>query len=241
MNANGILGGLLLAALAASPAEAQWYVGTFTGANRTLAATVTVDQPAIGRRLEFHDVTFEARPLESPQYYGLRIGRHLGARLGVEAEFLHIKVFSQTDRSVFTTGTDAGVAVSASRRMDQIVQRHNLTHGLNFWLANLVWRRPIGDAARARPVTLVLRAGGGFVMPGVDSVVDHISVQEYQVAGAGGQLAAGLDVKAHRRLSLTVEYKLTRARPVIDIRNGTARMTALSHHVAAGFAIGFVR
>jgi hypothetical protein len=232
---------LALAIALPAPAAAQWYLGSFTGGNATGPATVTVDQPGIGRHLDFHDVTFEARPLESPQYYGLRIGRHLGARFGIEVEFLHIKVISQTDRTVLVTGLEGGVVVNTSQPMNRIVQHHAMTHGLNFWMANLVWRRPLRGAAVARPVTLVLRAGAGPVVPGVDSIVDGVSVQEYQFAGFGGQLAAGLDVQVFRRWSATVEYKFTRSRPVLDITGGTARMTAVSHHVAAGFAFAFAR
>ena len=220
-------------------ADAQWYVTSFTGANATRPATVTLDQPAIGRHLDFQDVTFEARPMQSPQYYGLRIGRHLGARFGVEVEFLHIKVIAHTERIVHVTGLVADGAVDTQMPMNQIVQRHNTTHGLNYWMANLAWRRPLRAPYVRRPVTLILRAGAGPVMPGVDAVVDHVSVQGYQFSGFGGQLSAGLDVHVRRWFSLTAEYKLTRTRPELEISGGTTRMTALSHHVAAGFALGF--
>jgi hypothetical protein len=232
---------VLSAALVPARADAQWYVASFTGANATRPATVTIDQPALQRHLDFHDVTFEARPLESPQYYGARLGYHLGHGVAIEGEFLHIKVISRTARTVRVTGIDAGVPVDASIPMNTIVQHHAMTHGLNFWFANLAWRLALPPRTSGRPLALVLRVGAGPVVPGVDSIVDYVSVQEYQFAGFGAQAAAGVDVPLYRWLSATVEYKITRARPVLDIRNGTARMTALSHQVAAGFAFGFSR
>lgn len=225
-----------------SAAAAQWYVGSFTGGNVTHAATVTLDQPGRDRFLDFEDVQFAARPLESPQYYGARLGYFFGgSRFGLEVEFLHIKVIGLTDRVVTVAGRDAGLPVSAQLRMDSIIQRHAMTHGLNFLMANIAWRRPLGGSSGTGPVTLVLRAGAGPVVPGVDSVVDHVSVQEYQYAGLGGQMAAGLDVRLRGWLSATVEYKFTGTRPIVDLACGTSRMTALTHHVAAGFAVGFSR
>jgi len=233
-----------LAGLACWPsaAAAQWYIGTFTGGNVTHAATVILDQPGRDRLLEFENVHFAARPLESPQYYGARLGYFFDAgRFGLELEFLHVKVIGLTDRLVTVTGREAGVPVNAQMRMDAIIQRHAMTHGLNFLMANVAWRRALGGTSGSAPVTLVLRAGAGPVVPGVDSVVDHVSVQEYQYAGLGGQLAAGLDIRLRGPLSATVEYKFTGTRPIIDLACGTSRMTALTHHVAAGFALGFSR
>jgi hypothetical protein len=233
---------LALALLCPAPAAAQWYVATYTGGNVTVPATVIIDQPAYGRHLEFEDVRFAARPLESPQYYGARIGRLFGARrrFGFELEFLHVKAIGLTDRDVRVRGIDGGAAIDGTMRMDAIVQRHAMSHGLNFWLANVVWRRPFGGAAGARP-SLVLRAGAGPVVPGVDSVVGHVPVEGYQYAGLGAHLAAGIDLRLTGRLSAVIEYKFTAARPVLDIDRGTGRMTALTHHVAAGVGFGFSR
>jgi hypothetical protein len=222
-------------------ADAQWYVASYSGGSVTRPATVTLDQPADGRHLEFRDVSFETRAFESPQYYGARIGRLFASgRLGVEVEFLHTKTLARTGRLVHVVGSDGGDPLDATMTMDTFVQRHNMTHGLNFWLVNLVWRTPLGAGAAPR-VALTARAGAGAVVAGVDSVVGQVSTQGYQLAGPGAHAAAGLDVRLRARLSAFVEYKLTRAHPVIDVDRGTAGMTALTHHVAAGIAFGFAR
>ncbi len=228
---------MLLAALAvAAPAHAQWYLASFTGADRTLPADVELAQPAIGRTLTFHDVTFDAKPFQSPQYYGARIGHLFSHGLGLEVEFLHIKVIARTDRTVHITGSDLLGPVDVMAPMNVVAQRYAMTHGLNYLLGNLVWRVPLGGRLSG-----TLRMGAGQVIAGVDSVVDHTSVQGYQEAGPGAQVGAGLDLRVAGPLSLTLEYKLTASRPKIIVSNGTGRMDAVSHHLAAGFALGFSR
>lgn len=176
-------------------------------------------------------------PLEAPLYYGARLGRMWrSGRLGLEFEFLHVKAIGRTDRQVRVTGLDAGQPVDATFRMDTIVQRHSMTHGLNTLFTNIVVRQPIGDASRGPgAASLVVRAGAGPVVVGVDSVIDFVSVQDYQLAGLGLHAAAGLDIRLRGRLSAIIEYKLTRANQSIDVLGGTARTTTITHHLAAGF------
>src|SRR5262245_4022788 len=94
----------------AARAEAQWYVAVYLGGNHTQSSTVSIEQPADGVSLQFHNVDFEARPLKAPQYYGYRFGRMFGSerRLGLEFEFIHMKAYAETDRQYDVTG-NAGV------------------------------------------------------------------------------------------------------------------------------------
>ena len=68
----------ILAALVPGHADAQWFAAAYLGANATASATVSVEVPAEGLALDYHDVGFDARPFESPQYYGIRAGRLFG-------------------------------------------------------------------------------------------------------------------------------------------------------------------
>ncbi len=245
MNARGrlLLPTLAIAGTCLAPAraDAQWYFASFTGANVTRPAVVTVDQPARQRSLSFGPVTSEARPFESRQYYGGRLGRFIGTHgFAIEAEFLHPKVIVHTDEVVPVVGVEGGVPIDAALPMNRFVEHYAMTHGLNFLLVDLVWRQPLGPGGAASPVGLALRAGVGPVIPGANVLIDKVATLDYQYAGLGGQVAAGLDVRVYRVLSATIEYKLTRVRPVIDLTGGgTGRMTALTHHVAFGFALGF--
>src|SRR5678816_3199604 len=89
---------LFLVLLFASPASAQWYGVVYFGANKTRSADITVKGDGYDLRLP--KVDFEARPIETPPYYGWRVGRFLSdtRRLGVELEFIHLKVIANPDQ-----------------------------------------------------------------------------------------------------------------------------------------------
>jgi opacity protein-like surface antigen len=230
-----LLAGLVLP----SPAEAQWYGGVYLGANHTHPAPVTIDQPAIGRVLTFDDVEFDARPFESPQYYGWRAGYLFGQgrRLGVELEFIHLKVIGLTDRTYPVSGDAGGDGIGPGAPMNAVVQRYSMTHGHNFLLVNLVSRTPLGQG----PVALVLRSGIGPTLPHAESTIDGETREQYEYAGIGSQVAAGLDVRVFRAVSATVEYKFTYSRPEITVAHGVGRTRTATHQVAAGLAFGLPR
>ena len=217
--------------LTARHAEAQWYVGAYLGANHTQSASVTIDQPMLGRSLTFKDVDFDGRPFAAPQYYGWRVGRLIGqARtFGIELEFIHLKVIGRTDRAYPVSGLDS--SDTGPLVMSSIVQRYSMTHGLNFALINLVMRTPIRG-----PFTIVWRAGAGPTLPHAETTIDGQSRDQYEYGGPGAQLSAALDMRTWRVVSTTAEYKFTVARPRIDVAGGTGVTTSATHQVAFGLA-----
>jgi hypothetical protein len=112
-----------------------------------------------------------------------------------------------------------------------------MTHGLNFLVANLVVRQPIGSGRAA----LVIRAGAGGTIPHTETTVLGGAVDKYEFGGPGVHVAAGLDVRLRGRLSFVAEYKFTRARPEVTIAGGSGRTVAATHHIAAGVAFGMSR
>ncbi|MEO7189681.1 MAG: hypothetical protein ABI051_01345 [Vicinamibacterales bacterium] len=220
-------------------ARAQFYADAYLGGNRTLRANVSVDQPERGTGLTFHDVTFSARPLASPQYYGVRLGRLFGQsrHYGAEIEFIHLKVISNTDETVRVTGQLEGAPIDETLRMDTLVQRYAMTHGLNFLLLNAVARRPIGDTR----VALIGRAGAGPTYPHAESRIGEVPREQYEYAGVGVHVAAGTDIRLRRALSASIEYKCTAARPRISVVEGRGRMHAVTHQIAIGLAFGLSR
>ncbi len=209
----------------ASPASAQWYVAAYMGANTTRPADVTVKGD--GYDLTFSKVEFDAQPFKTPPYYGWRLGRFLNdtRRLGVEVEFIHLKVIANPDQ------------------LRPQVQRYRMTHGLNFIVANLTSRVPFGRSAYGdAPFALVSRVGGGVTLPHAETTVFGSEQEQYEYAGLAAHAAIGFDVKLKGRLSLVTEYKVTYARPTISTAlNGTGQTTTLSHHVAFGLAFGLSR
>lgn len=195
------------------------------GANTTTPADVTVKGD--GYDITFPDVSFEAKSFTSPQYYGWRVGRFFddGRRFGLELEFIHLKVIAKPE--------DLGPAVT----------RYQMTHGLNFLVVNLTNRIPLGRSAYGEPrVALVARGGAGITLPHAETTVFGEPREQYEYAGLGAHAAVGLDVRLKGRLSLVSEYKLTYAKPTITTaHNGTGQTTAMSHHLAVGFAFGLSR
>lgn len=170
----------LLAVLVPASAEAQWYVAGYSGAHATHAAAITITQPAQDTALRLHDITFAANPMASPQYYGIRIGRLAGARSqwGTEVEFIHLKVFAETAGSYETSGRWMGAPMEGRVRMDALVQRYGMSHGLNFLVGNLVSRRPLGGGR----VASVNRIGGGITIPHGETSVNFDVQQQYETA-----------------------------------------------------------
>lgn len=230
---------LLACALVPVSADAQWSFSTFTGSNHTRPSSLTIDRPDTGQSLEFVDVRYDAKPFKTAPYYGIRLTRFFSdrRRLGVEVELLHSKVYARTGDIVQVRGTIAGAPINAPFPMRTFVDRYNHTHGLNFLLANLVWRQHLGDPG-AR-FALLVRAGAGPVIPGRDVVMPGLNVQGYEFSGIGAQATAGVTTRINGPVSAMVEYKFTHARPEIDLTNGgRGRMTAVSHHIAIGLTIG---
>jgi hypothetical protein len=219
-------------------ADAQWFFAGYLGGNATRPSDVTVQAPPLSLGLTFHDVEFVARPLESPQYYGWRLGRMFGGRrLGLEVELIHLKVYARTGESYATTSTGGSIVLAPGQPMTTVVERYAMSHGLNFLVANFIVRHSLGSGRAA----LIARAGMGPALPHTETTVLGNAVDRYEYAGVGTHVAAGIDVQMLGRLSFMTEYKFTYARPEITISAGTGRMTAATHHVAVGLAFGLSR
>ncbi len=223
----------------AASAHAQWYVVGYLGANHTRPADVEIDVPASNVSMTFLDVEFAARPFESPQYYGWRVGTMMGAtrKFGIEAEFIHLKVYGLTSAAYGTTGSSGSTPFAPGDQMRRIVERYTMSHGLNFLVANAVMRQPLGSGR----VAFVGRAGAGISIPHTETTVLGGAVDKYEYAGTSLHAAAGFDVQVRGRLAFVTEYKLTRARPEISLAGGVGRTTTLTHHVAFGLAFGIGR
>jgi len=234
---------LILSLAIAAPARAQWYVGVNFGGNHTQPATVSIEAPSQNLSVQFHEVRFAAQPLKAPMYYGWRLGRMLGRnhRLGVEFEFIHLKVIADTSRTyVLTPGAAGGSLGTSFAPMNATVQRYAMSHGLNLALVNLVFRAPLGPGGRGR-VSLDLRGGAGPSIPHAESTVLGESRDGFEYGGLAALGGIGTDVRINGRLSLLAEYKVTIARPEITLAHGTGRTTAFTHHVTGGLLVNLSR
>src|SRR5918992_1585911 len=123
-----------------------WVVAAYVGGARTAASPLTVSQPALGNSLIFEGVRFQSRSFDPPLYYGFRGGYFLRRMpsLGVEAEFIHLKVYSNPQQRVRVTGLRRGLSVAGELPLGEIVQQYSISHGVNLLLFNVAARHGVG-------------------------------------------------------------------------------------------------
>ena len=226
----------------ASTARADWVAAAFLGQAHTLSSTARVDVPDRRTHLEI-DADYRGESFRSPQYYGYRVtwvpNRHRW--LGIEGEYIHAKVLTETGRTVPVRGMLEGVSIQGTLRVADAVQRLAMTHGLNFLLANVAVRRELGAAggSGAPRLALAARAGVGPTIPHAESTVLNAMRDQYEGGGIGAQVGAGFDVLIWRRLGAIGEYKFTWARPELEVAGGTAEIPARTHQLAFGVSYRF--
>jgi hypothetical protein len=114
----------------------------YTGSSFTLNSDIHVQQPGLGTDAVFRDVSWDAKPLKAPPYYGIRVNYFFESwpRWGFGLDFTHYKIFAQTDQVVPVLGTFNGVPVNQSAPLGQFVQKFNITHGVNIVALNVLYR-----------------------------------------------------------------------------------------------------
>lgn len=86
---------------------------------------------------------FRSRSFDPPLYYGFRGGYFLPRlpSLGFEAEFIHLKVYSNPHQRVRASGSRRGVPVDRELALGEVVQQYSISHGVNLLLFNVAARR----------------------------------------------------------------------------------------------------
>src|SRR5262249_11986794 len=84
-----------------------WVISGFLGGSHTSRSSLTISQPGLGNEVTFQNIELRSEAFKSPLYYGLRVGYFLPKVpwLGVETEFIHLKVFANAQQTVRATGT----------------------------------------------------------------------------------------------------------------------------------------
>src|SRR5437660_1523906 len=95
-----------------------------------------------GTDLTFHGVSYTGRDFSSPPYYGGRLAAFLAdkSHWGYGVEFFHAKMYLDSGKSVHVTGARAGGPVDASERVDSTIESFSISHGLNFLMAEGIYR-----------------------------------------------------------------------------------------------------
>lgn len=195
-----------LVALAA-PAQADWVFGHYRGNTATYSNTVKITRPAgsTGSNLTIGSVDYEGEGWDHPVYYGYRASRFFTNKphLGVELEFTHAKAIADISQTVSIDGTNAALST--------VMQRLELSHGLNFALANVVFRRPLAQSGPAHRLLLIGRAGGGVTIPHVETVFEGVRKNGYQYGGPAWQVGGGIEYRIIAGLLAVADLRLTTA------------------------------
>jgi hypothetical protein len=93
-------------------------VAAFLGNAVTRAARLMLEQSGTGDRLMFRNVAFQGKGFESPIYYGYRAGYYFTRHFGLEAEFIHLKIYAGLDRPVNVEGRWNGSVIREGPRYD---------------------------------------------------------------------------------------------------------------------------
>jgi opacity protein-like surface antigen len=227
-----------LAAVLGLPAqaEAEWSFGAFLGNAWTRPSAVHLAIPDLQTDLHIAPVEYRSESFQSPVYYGGRAAwtPRPTSHLGVEAEFIHMKVFARTDRLARVRGTWRGVPVDDVMPVGAVIQRLAMSHGLNILMANAAFRHDI-----RKHLSAAVRAGVGATVPHVETTLDGFSKDHYAGGGLASQVAGGVEAELVPHLRAIAEYKFTWTSPTIDVASGTATVPARSHHLVAGLGYRF--
>ena len=228
---------LWLVALA-SPASAQWYVTAFLGDAATSPVRLEIRSASSDTSVAVDPVRLADESFASPVYYGARLTKrlHRPSWLGLEIEFIHAKAIAEAAQLVRVHGRLDGVLVDADQRLDTILPRFALSHGLNFLMGNMVFDWPITSLGSEPLVEIVGRLGAGPTIPHVESSFRGHDEDGYQLGGVAFAAAIGTQVRLSDHLSAVVDVKVTRTRQRVDVGPADIDGTFTTRHVVAGVA-----
>lgn len=223
---------------------AQIELGGYLGKGFTISSDLHIVQPSRGTDVVFHDVHYEDRSFQFPLYYGLRLGYFLPAInfIGIETEFIHLKVYSNPNEFVSVSGRWQNAPVTGIVRLGDRLQEFSISHGLNLLLLNLVMRYgfPRDSHPLQKRIHALVRIGVGAVIPHTESTIEQQHQEQYELRGPAFQTSVAGDVKVVGELAWFLECKYTVARVQnASVPSGTLSTTLQSLHLVSGLTMQF--
>jgi lipid A oxidase len=224
-------------------ARAEVDLSIFTGVALTQDNDLDLHQRG-GTDLTFRGVSYEGRDFEIPPYYGARALWFPSeeSRWGFGAEFIHLKLYAETDATVHVTGRRNGTSVNENEPIEDTIGSFSLSHGLNFALGDIVYRWLPGKRGEDFLGHLQPYAGVGLgaAIPHVESKIGGTFHEEYQLHGPGVEALAGVNIELTRHLGVMLEYKFTYANlDSLDVPGGSIELTPLTHNLVTGLTFSF--
>jgi hypothetical protein len=222
-------------------ASADWMLGAFIGGARTQDSSIRLIQDLRRTDATITPVHYRSESFMPPIYYGYRVSVFPRSRwLGLEGEFIHVKVIADTKRSASVEGSVVGQNGREVRPIASIIERFSITHGVNLVLANAVVRRDAAHASSSQPRwTLTGRAGVGGSVPHAESTIGGVTREQYEWGSFSLQGAAGAEIHLGKRLYAMGEYKMTRTEQHVSVAGGSVRTPLTTHHVVVGVTTRF--
>lgn len=234
---------LLALLLTASEAAAEPFLDLYGGAAFTRSADLRVSRPDAGDDYRLEDVSFDSESFRPPPYYGLRAGLFLPGLswLGVAVEFIHFKVFADTDETRRLVGVRGGAPVDQMVPVSTAVQSFSISHGVNYLTADLLVRLAVGGRGPAdprAPLHLYGGLGAGPVIAHPENRVDGLGNRErYEYAGIGAQGFVGARLSVTSWLGVFLEGKVSGADLEVNVAGGEARLDERTLHLAGGITL----
>ena len=229
--------------LAVLPAQAEWQIAAYLGGAHTQSSDVTARLPSLDTDARFRRVGYIGNSFEPPLYYGIRGGNFFGRHVGVEAEFIHLKVLADIHQPVPAEGTFAGTVLQGPVPLSNFVQRFSISHGVNLLLGNLALRQSWWEsgAEKLGRVLVNVRVGFGGTFPHPEIQVNGMLREQYQVGRPVFQAAGGAELRLWRKAYWLAEYKYTYTNQRISFPrlSGSIETLLQSHHLVTGVALHF--
>ncbi len=213
---------------------AQWTFVGYVGDTWTAASTITLDNASAGTSVRVTDVEYESRAWERPLYWGVRAGLAVSRdqRWAVELEYIHLKVYASPEHVVHVQGHVDGRDIDEREPFRAIVERFQISHGLNLLLVNAAFEQ------RVHPrLTLTARAGIGPTVPHIEATIAGASRDQYSWGRVGVQAGGAVNWFATRHVFFTGELKwtFTHQRLAVGATQTDARFATA--HLLAGVGI----
>ena len=190
---------------------ADWTFAAYVGNAWTAFGEMTVERA--GSPTARLAATYSSKSWEAPLYWGARGGRTIApdGRWSVELELIHLKVYA---------------------RPNSIVQRFQLSHGLNFILINLAFVQRINGR-----LAIAARGGVGPTRPHVEATIGGVSRDEYAWGRIGMQAAVGVTVALTRHVFALGEVKQTFTRQRLAVGSANTNASFRTTHVVGGIGV----
>jgi lipid A oxidase len=233
---------LILAAAGQLGARAEFVTSVFGGITFTDNNDLRLRQTG-GTDLIFRDVSYRSKDFDTPPYYGARLSYFPPAitHWGFGVEFVHAKLYLNTDETVHVTGTRNRSPVNDYERVGDTIEGFDLSHGLNFLTADVIYRWFLAERSEKLLGRLQPYAGAGIgaVVPHVESSIGGVHFGQYQWHGPGVQGFVGINLDLARHWSVFLEYKLSYADLDLTIPNGSINVSPWTHHLVTGLSFRF--